>query len=191
MHALDGHKTQKCTNVWICSLDDIEYWFSNTMAHGKVRQLNLLRETVCVCVREMVSEGELSTNECKLLEQIYRHASTHPQKPAHRRREEKFLCVIVKLEKYFALLPFRCLYWRLKMYVYGGFHTFFTEHESLYRITWTHMQYTSSAVCIRTKNIPFQLKVKQYHLNVTTESGGVYQFQGTGWKWRCVIKLAE
>lgn len=31
-----------------------------------------------------------------------------------------------------------------------------------------------------TTHIPFQLKVKQYHLNVTTESGGVHRFQATG-----------
>lgn len=58
-------------------------------------------------------------------------------------------------------------------------------------ITWTHMQHTTSEVCVHTMHIPFQLKVKQYHLNVTIESGSVYQFQATGWKRGCVFNLTS
>lgn len=69
-------------------------------------------------------------------------------------------------------------------------HSTLNVNHSL-EITWTHMQHKTSEVCVHTTHNPFQLKVKQYYLNVTTERGGVYQFQGTGLKRRCVFKLAE
>lgn len=47
-------------------------------------------------------------------------------------------------------------------------------------ITGTPRLHTASEVCASTAHIPFQLKVKQYHVNVTIENGGVGQFQGTG-----------
>lgn len=46
------------------------------------------------------------------------------------------------------------------------------------------MQGMTSKVCVDTTHTHSQLKVKQYHLNATPESGGVRQFQGTGFKWR-------
>lgn len=154
---------------------------------------------------EMASEGELSTNKCKLLEQIYRHSSTHPQKPAHRLRERRSLyerwhylsvCVIIKLEKHFALLPFLWLYWRLKMCVcvcvYEGFHTFFTQHESLYGNHMnTHAAHTLRGMRSHHAAFPFNWKwssiiwMWQQRVEVCTS------FKGLAEKRRCVFKLAE
>lgn len=65
----------------MCSLGITE-WVENKMVQTLTRLGN---ETFWekLCAQEMVSAGELSANECKLLEQISRHASTHPQKPTH------------------------------------------------------------------------------------------------------------
>lgn len=86
--------------------------------------------------------------------------------------------------KYFKLLPLLPVLVH-KMIVEEGFHTFLTKCESLYGYS---IKSTGSEVCA---HIPFQLKTNRYHVNVTTESGGVDQFQGTGCRRRRVSKLAK